>query len=103
MVLKTTSLFIIFGILGPSSSISKEDLIQEEDIYLSSIDSSLLFNFLLKAYTSLGYIHSPEALAKIKEAASFLGGRIANIRLTRDSGTLYKNRWLIQLLGKNSS
>lgn len=61
---------VIFGILGPSSSTSKEDLIQGEDIYLSSINPTLLFNFLLKSYTSLGYVHSPEARAKIKAAAT---------------------------------
>lgn len=31
-----------------------------------------------------------------KEAASFLGGRVANIRHARDNGLLYKDRWLIQ-------
>jgi group I intron endonuclease len=61
---------VIFGVLGPSSKVNKKDLIIGEDIYLSTINSSILYNFLLKAYNSLGYKHSAEAIIKIKTAAT---------------------------------
>jgi hypothetical protein len=38
-----------------------------------------------------------------KKAVKFVGGRIINIRLAREKKTLYKNKWLIETISKDSS
>lgn len=56
---------VIFKILGKTKDISVQNLQQAEDVYLKLIIKK--YNFLDKAYTSLGYKHTKESKEKIRQ------------------------------------
>lgn len=56
---------VVFEIVRPTSVVTRQQLIEREDRYLEAIVNK--YNILLKAYTTLGYRHTPEQIEKIRQ------------------------------------